>query len=185
MPGHDRIVFSEVLNTKEAQQTLKKKTKTKNDWECDCKSQTKSVLNTGKSWWNDKPRNTAVDFSGSVLLCFRAEDCTAAADEARVGCRHRKGLAGIAWAARSLEERLVWLHYTEYTETGPKMSAQTGGGKEEAAHPFLFLWQSQSAATEACFPVQAKGPHGQPSAFLLEMPDSYHVGVFWLCPCIF
>ena len=55
---------------------------------------------------------------------------------------------------------------------GGKMSAQTGGGKEGAAQPFLLPWQSQSAVTEAFFPVQSEGPHGQPSAFSLSLGDA-------------
>jgi len=54
-----------------------------------------------------------------------------------------------------------------------KMSAQTRGGKEGGAEPFLLLWQSPSTVIETHFPVQSEGSRGQkPSAFSLSPGDA-------------
>lgn len=93
--------FQKFSTQKKPSSHWRKKKVTMRPWECDYKSQTKTALNTAKSQWNHKPRNTVVDFNDSVLLRLEEEDCPAAHGEVQLGGSHSDGFAGSCWRSSS------------------------------------------------------------------------------------
>lgn len=133
-------------------------------WQC-----TAAFQRRGKLGWVTVTAMAWLDHTGIARAGCSVEECLV----------HSPDVLGLLpfLKANAFAERSRCLYYLltlhKYTEKGGKTSAQTGGGKEAGAQPSLLPWQSQSAVTAACSPVQSKGPHGQSSAFSLSLGDAW------------